>query len=200
MINFNELTITPDGKHLIIDVSVKNEPYYVDTVLRTIMVVKGEYNSAGSYEESDPNVHTYEVPEDYSSLDEQYHGRKNYRLVISSTELNGLDDIFFVYVTTNGAFKVTGNMPIPCGADDPTRVGTVVNMYPFYQQAMNYIKELSGNCSIPQNFIDYLLRLKGLGLAIDTGNYPEALNFYNKYFKNRRDEVKVNGGCGCGYS
>lgn len=200
MIDFNELIITPDGQHLIIDVSVKTAAYYDDTVLRTIMVVKGEYNSAGSYEESDPNVHIYEIPEDYSNMDHEYHGKKSYRMVIPANELNGLDDIFFVYITTNGAFKVVGDMPIPCGADDPTTMGTVTNLYPFYQQAMNYIKSLGATCTIPQAFIDYILRLQGLELAVKTGNYPEALNFYNKYFKDREGEVINNGGCGCGYT
>ena len=41
-----------------------------------------------------------------------------------------------------------------------TTLGTVTNMYPFYQQAMNYIGKLANNCSVSQNFTDYILKMK----------------------------------------
>lgn len=192
MVHFNELRITSDGQHLIIDVSVLSESYYKNVYIDSI-VIDNQDTYVGSGPSSNP-VYSYSVPDDVSKLTKKTYSQKHVRLDLSSTDLRSLDGLFFVYVRTKG----TPSADTPCGMDNITTLGTVCNMYPFYQQAMNYIGEIANSCSEPQNFTDYILKLKGLELAVRTGNYPDAIKYYNKFFSGKsKSSVKI-GGCGCG--
>ena len=191
MVHFNELRITSDGQHLIIDVSVLSESYYKNVYIDSI-VIDNQDTYVGSGPSSNP-VYSYYVPNGVSQLTKKTYSQKHVRLVLTPNDLP-LNGLLFVYVRAKG----TPAPDTPCGLDNITTLGTVTNMYPFYQQAMNYIGELASNCSIPQNFTDYILKLKGLELAVRTGNYPDAIKYFNKFFKNKSDVVIRKGGCGCG--
>ena len=192
MIHFNELKISADAQHLIIDVSVLSESYYKNVYIDSI-VIDNQDTYVGTGPSSNP-VYSYSVPDGVSKLTKKTYSQKHVRLDLSPVDLGSLDGLFFVYVRTKGI----PSADTPCGMDNITTLGTVCNMYPFYQQAMNYIKEIANNCSAPQNFADYILKLKGLELAVRTGNYPDAIKYYNKFFSGKsKSSVKI-GGCGCG--
>ena len=194
MVHFNELTITPDGKYLIIDVSVLSESYYENIYLDSIVIDNQDtYISTGP--SSEP-VYSYSVPEEISVLTNEPINLKHLHLVLDKIDLKDLSNMFFVYVRTKG----TPAPETPCGLDHITTMGTVVNMYPFYQQAMNYIGEIAQRCSIPANFIDFILKQKGLEVAVKTGNYPDAIKYYNKFFLGKTGQIVVKGGCSCGHS
>ncbi|MBQ7430742.1 MAG: hypothetical protein IJV29_18850 [Butyrivibrio sp.] len=191
MIHFNQLTISPDGQHLTIDVSVLSEAYYKNVYIDSI-IIDNQDTYVGSGPSSKP-VYSYSVPDRTSKLTKKTYSQKHIRLDLTSADLN-LDGLLFVYVRTKG----TPSADTPCGMDNITTMGTVSNMYPFYQQAMNYIKELANNCSVPQNFTDYILRLKALELSVRTGNYPDAINYYNRFFSGKAKSSIRKGGCNCG--
>ena len=191
MVHFNELRITSDGQHLIIDVSVLSESYYKNVYIDSI-VIDNQDTYVGSGPSSNP-VYQYSVPDTMSKLTKKYVSYKNVRLDLTPTDLP-LNGLLFVYVRTKG----TPAADTPCGLDNMTTLGTVTNMYPFYQQAMNYIGELANNCSVSQNFTDYILKMKGLELAVRTGNYTDAIKFYNKFFNGKENTVVRKGGCNCG--
>lgn len=191
MVHFNELRITSDGQHLIIDVSVLSESYYKNVYIDSI-VIDNQDTYVGSGPSSNP-VYQYSVSDTMSKLTKKYVSYKNVRLDLTPTDLP-LNGLLFVYVRTKG----TPAADTPCGLDNMTTLGTVTNMYPFYQQAMNYIGELANNCSVPQNFTDYILKMKGLELAVRTGNYTDAIKFYNKFFNGKENTVVRKGGCSCG--
>lgn len=194
MIHFNELKITPDNKHLIIDVSVSNESYY-DNVYLDSIIIDNQDTYVGIGPSSNP-IYEYTVHDTVSPVTGAPNGVKHIRLDLDTIDIENLQGLFFVYVRVKG----TPSPDTPCGMDNIITMGTVTNMYPFYQQAMNYIGELASNCSVPQNFIDYILRLKGLELAIKTGNYPDAIKYYNKFFNGKESVVIRKGGCSCGNS
>ena len=191
MVHFNELRITSDGQHLIIDVSVLSESYYKNVYIDSI-VIDNQDTYVGSGPSSNP-VYQYSIPDTMSKLTKKYVSYKNVRLDLTPTDLP-LNGLLFVYVRTKG----TPAADTPCGLDNMTTLGTVTNMYPFYQQAMNYIGELANNCSVPQNFTDYILKMKGLELAVRIGNYTDAIKFYNKFFNGKENTVVRKGGCSCG--
>lgn len=173
MINFNELRITPDGKNLIIDVSVLTGEYYDNVYIDSIMIdTQDTYISSGP---SAKAVYTYNVSADKNL--------KNIRLVLEGSDMNDIgilrDNIFFVYVSTKGA----PSPDIPCGWDNTTTMQSIVDLYSFYQKSMVYIRELSDTCNIPKGFIDFILRVKALEISIKTGNYVQAIKYWNKYFK-----------------
>lgn len=191
MVHFNELRITSDGQHLIIDVSVLSESYYKNVYIDSI-VIDNQDTYVGSGPSSNP-VYSYSVPNGVSQLTKKTYSQKHVRLVLTPNDLP-LNGLLFVYVRAKG----TPAPDTPCGLDNITTLGTVTNMYPFYQQAMNYIGELANNCSVSQNFTDYILKMKGLELAVRTGNYTDAIKFYNKFFNGKENTVVRKGGCSCG--
>lgn len=191
MVQFNELRITSDGQHLIIDVSVLKDSYYENVYIDSI-IIDNQDTYVGSGPSSNP-VYQYSVPDVMSKLTKEYVSSKYVRLDLTPTDLP-LNGLLFIYVRTKG----TPAADTPCGLDNMTTLGTVTNMYPFYQQAINYIGELANNCSMPQNFADYILKMKGLELAMRTGNYTDAIKFYNKFFNGKDNTVIRKGGCSCG--
>ena len=62
---------------------------------------------------------------------------------------------------------------------------------------MKYVKQIENNCEIPKEFIDLSLRIKALELCIRTGNYPQAIKYWNKYFKNKIGTITRVTNCSC---
>lgn len=182
MVQFNELRITPDGQKLIIDVSVKDLEYYTDVYLNTIQI-----DTQDTFVESGPSsevVYTKTIKGDTKSI----------RLELGTGDLLPAlnDNLFFVYIKIKG----TSAANTPCGMDNTTTLGVVFNLYPLYQHAFNYIKELSDACSIPKNFINYILQYKAFELAIKIGHYIEAIKYWKKFFMGIKDSV-ITSNCGC---
>ena len=216
MIKFNELRITPNNENLIIDVSIENADYFQNVVLDSIVI-----DTQDTYTQNGPSskaVFTYVVAEeDYDSiysLPENYscspvqeeqskdycftiddYSKKNVKLILKSEDLGVpiAGNMFFVYVIASG----------DPAADTPSElreskiVGTAVNTYPIYKQSVIYTKELGETCRVPKNFIDYIFRIKALDLAIKTGNYQEAIKYWNKFFKVLNYNVETSSTCGC---
>jgi hypothetical protein len=192
MVHFNQLVISPDGKHLIIDVSVRGESYY-DNVYLDSIIIDNQDTYVGTGPSSDP-VFEYTVPDITSNITGNSTPQKHIRLDLTNTAITSLKGLFFVYVRVKG----TPAVDTPCGMDNITTMSTVTNIYNFYQQSMSYIKELANNCTMPKNFANYFLKLKGLELAIKTGNYAEAINLYKRFFEGKENLVIGKEGCGCG--
>lgn len=206
MIQFNELRITPDGKKLVIDASVKDLNYYNDVYIDAIIIdSQNTYVSNGPsskpifyYEISNPNV-TVTYPE-YNGYVPSRQGNsgdineKRVRLELDSKILGDSisTNLFFVYVIAKG----TPSPDTPCGMDNQTTLGVVADLYPYYRSVMNGIKEISNECEIPRTFIDNLLRFKALELSLKTGNYIQAIKYWNKFFVGIKSS-NINTYCKC---
>lgn len=180
MVEFKELRITPDGKTLIIDVAVKDLPYYEDIQLEGIYIdTQDTYVDAG--------------PSSNCAYSKEVTG-KSCRLELNAGDLQPslTENLFFVYVKVTG----TPSADTPCGMDNETTLGVIANMYPFYRASINYIKEINNDCEIPVHFIDNLLRYKALDLSIKTGHYTQAIMYWNKFFKTVKTQT-VNNICSC---
>lgn len=182
MVQFNELRITPDGQRLIIDASVKDLEYYTNVYLDDVLI-----DTQDTFVESGPSskvVYRGSIMGDSKSI----------RLELGTGNLLPTlnDNLFFVYVRTKGAPAAN----TPCGMDNITTLGVVSNLYPLYQHAFSYIKELGDTCSIPKNFINYILQYKAFELAIKTGHYTEAIRYWKKFFMGIKDSV-ITSNCGC---
>ena len=215
MLHFNELRITQDGRSLIIDVSVDNQDYFDDVLLDSIVI-----DTQDTYILNGPSgnpVYTYTVGDSYDLTcsipgqcncnpvleeeDRSYcltygsYEKKNVRLVLQAGDmnLNTLNDtMFFVYVITAGE----PSSDAPESTVSPQIMGTVTDLYPYYQSMMRSVKELVNECGIPKDFIDFSLRLKALELCIRTGNYPQAIVYWNKFFKGRMSRPATTD-CSC---
>lgn len=215
MIEFLELRVTPDGKKLIIDASVKDLQYYNDVYIDAVIIdTQDTYIANGpstnpvfSYEvASNPDI-IYSLPEcngcgpirdeeddKICFSGQEGDGEKRVRLELDSTVLGVSlgETLFFVYVIAKG----TPSADTPCGMDNQTTLGVVSNLYPFYKAMISYMKEVEDSCGIPKNFIDSLLRFYALELSIRTGHYAQAIKYWNKFFKDIKSRT-INTGCRC---
>jgi hypothetical protein len=191
MIHFNRLFIDPVANKLVVDVSVLNDAYYKDVYLNKIYI-----DTQDTYIDTGPSSQAKEfiIEDTVSSLSGKSVGQKTVVKEFDSADIGTMDNMFFVYVYVKG-YPAPNT---PCGGDNCYTLGVAVNMQPFYNQAMGYIKDLSDSCNISKDFIDYILKLRGLELAVKTCNYIEAIEYFKKFFKNRKTSNKKSGGCGCG--
>ena len=191
MIKFNELRITPNNENLIIDVSIEYADYYQNVVLDSIII-----DTQDTYVENGPSskaVFKYTVAEeDY----EDDYSKKRIKLILKPEDLGIpiVGNMFFVYAISSGE-------PLsdtPCELRNSRIIGTAINLYPVYKQSMIYTRELGDTCSIPKNFVDYILKIKALDLSLKTGNYQEAIRYWNRLFKNFYYTNNVEfSNCGC---
>lgn len=179
MIVFEQCKINPEGNKLIIEAVVENYRYFDDVYISSITVDNNNnYSAAGPV-----NNPVFEGKE------------KRVRLCLSAKDLNlsTLDDnIFIVYARATGI----PSPDTPCGMDNEFTMAIALNLRPIYNMAMGYIKELDSSCNIPKGFIDAILRIKALKLALKTGNYPVAFKYWDKLFKNKISVIPTKH-CGC---
>lgn len=218
MVIINELRITPDGKNLIVEATVENLEYYKQVYIDSVVIdTQDTYSANGpsnnpvysvEFEDTHDNISTRNDCSEIITTEDsdckcgcvyasQKHGKKNIRFVLSAKDIGGrvtLDnDIFFVYIIATGVPCIT----TPCGMDNCTVMGIAYNLRPLYNLGMGYIRELSDNCSMPKNFIDYILRFKAFELSLRTGNYTLAIDYWKRFFKKKTSSISKPKGCGC---
>lgn len=184
MIEFTELRITPDSKYLVIGVKVKDESYYENVYLDSIAVDTQDTYSGNGHAPQPVFYHEFTTDEKAFTIE----------LNAVTMGIANLNQLFFVQVKTKGA----PSEDTPCGKDISCIMGTVANMYPMYQQGMNFIKELAQTCTVPQGFTDFILRNKAIELAVRTGNYTEAAKYYRMFAGGNKYHSNIEGGCSCG--
>lgn len=212
MLEFRELRVTPDGSHLIIDVAVREHSYYENVFIDSIIIdTQDTYTQNGpsskpvyQYKvEEDGVQNLYALPEECSCnpilVDEDksycftygYEEGRHVRLMLSTKDIP-LNNMLFVYAIAKG----TPAPDTPCGFDNTIIMQTVVDLYPFYQNTLCFLKELNNSCEVPKGFTDMILRLKALELCIRTGNYPQAIKYWKKFFSNN-NRVITTSNCRC---
>lgn len=118
--------------------------------------------------------------------------RVRFKLSYKELGLKDLNDnIFFVYIIAAGVPA----SDTPCTMDKEYVMGAAFNLRPIYNAGMGFIKELRRRCDVPRGFIDFILRLKALEVALKTGNYAAAFDIWRRYFKDRT--VVSSTDCGC---
>jgi len=183
MIQFNKLSINQAGTILTIDASVKDESYYTNVYIDNVAI-----DTQDTFLETGPSTNKI-------YLNTLSGNNKSIQLSLTYSDLlQALDsNMFFVWITTKG----TPSSDTPCGEDVISTVGVAIDLYPLYQYAINYMNELTNNCNIPKGFINFILRLKALKLAIQTGNYTKSINFWNMFFKNIDLDTTNTSNCSC---
>ena len=170
MIQFNELKILPEEGLLIVDVSVKNLSYYTNVFIDKITI-----DTADTFVGNTPSGHPVYSKEIEGSS-------KSVRLEIKDTDILAQlkDNCFIVYVQTKGL----PSSDTPCGLDKDITVSMVYDLSTINECSMKYLSIVSQSCIIPKEFIDFILRLSALDFAIKEGNITDAVDYWNKFFKN----------------
>ena len=175
MLSFNELRISPDQKHLIIDVSVQPLPYYENVYIDTIIIdTQKTYSALGPSNKPLFTIDAGQV--------------KHYRDFIDIDTLS--DNMFFVYAITTG----DPSDDVPCGMSDTSILGVTYDKYPMYQQAMKMLNSIGG-CEPSSELIDYILQQKAFDISLQTGNYTQAIEYWNIFFHDTERVPKTRCGC-----
>lgn len=175
MIQYNELRITQDKKHLIIDVQIMEMSYYEDVYLDTIII-----DTQKTYQATGPSSNPL------FTIDCGHV--KKYRTYLDIDTI--ADNMFFVYTISTGE----PSDDTPCGMDASMILGVTYDKYPLYLQGMKLINELDG-CEPSRNFIDYILTNKAFEISLQTGDYIQAIQYWNSFFDEK--EKHINPKCGC---
>ena len=169
MIQYNELRI--EGDYLYLDVQVEDKPYFDGVMIEGARI-------------DTPLTYGTGVP--YHLIDESEQTRLVSEVYLPAAK----NDLLFV--TPN----IGGNPApdTPCG-QDVNKIGVVYNRRALMQKGLGYLKELGNSCVIPKGFIDFILRLKALDMAIETCNYTEAIKYWKML--NRMPVRTTTNNCGC---
>jgi len=219
MVHFNELRITDDGKYLIIDAAIDDLDWFANNYITSVAIDVGEnYSAAGpssdakvievAADSSTVNIiangdvgcsKVYAQTEDEECISECCIGevyQRKIHLELKATDLGFdlLSHIYFVYVNVGG----TPSPSTPCGYDVSYEMGVVYNARCIYNTGMLYMKQLADECAYHKGFQDFILRYAAFKLALETGNYEEAVTFWHNYLQGERPSTKVESkGCGC---
>lgn len=207
MIRFTTCRIASDGKHLLIGAMVDNLDYYKDVYLDTLIIDTDEtYSTTGP---SDEPLYTLSITDDARQVarvwgprvlqqsDVEIEGSSDIkRIDISLTAKDlGLEslqnNIFFVYVIARG----TPASDTPCNMDNATSMQVALDWGPIYLRAMQGVRELAKTCVTPKGYIDSYLRYTALKAALASGNFSDAISFWQKYF--RWTKLTKVEDCGC---
>lgn len=187
MIVFDQLRVTNDGLHLVIDAHVSKEKYFDNIYMSKIYVLNEEqYKEGIGVTELESNyipvwkASTTDVKEVSIIVDEEI-------------PFDLKKSLLFVYVVTTG----TPDSCTPCGLDNNPEMAVTMYMGDIYNQFMTYIKSIGDDCNIPQEFIDFLLKLKAIKLSMDSGHYTQGIQYYNKWLKGNIINLSSISNCGC---
>lgn len=189
MLQWNELRITEDSKHLVIDVQVQNLDYYENVHLQSLYM--NVYNKSSDYVAPMPDSKSillwqYEPPQGVT--EEEEHKPKHIRKFI---DIDGLsENLFFVYAIADG--EATDDTP--CGCKNHVLMGVVYNNQALYRNSINAIST-TNTCAPNQELIDYILNVKLFEFSLKVGDYRAAIDFWNTTFKNNDKTPKKSCGC-----
>lgn len=186
MINFNDLRITPDGKHLIIDAEIAPYSYYDGMYISQIIIDTEETFSISGPSSKPFYTTAFQDQEKEQSLD----------ITAESLSIESFTGhIYYVYVVIDGIPE----SQTPCGWDNRYTIGVTLDWRPIYNIGIKSMSKTVNNCcSIDKQFIDYILRLESFILALRTGQYVMANDIFNMLYKEATSPEYVASICNCG--
>lgn len=85
-------------------------------------------------------------------------------------------DLFFIRITDNTEEILTEE--VPCGMDSKITWSATYDNFSVDTKGMQYIKELTTNCTIPTGMIDYIINKEALDVAAGCGDYSTMVDRY----------------------
>lgn len=219
MIQFDKVEITSDNKlHIkahvkelsyyenvgIVGAILLNQDTYKDLTRGDLEKVDWNYLYVGNAYMDDEGIGRLESIDDvsYNTFNLSTRGAavciKYMDAVISGSDIKKEykgafnNDIIYVYLITTG----TPSSDTPCGMDNPISTAAVFNQSAIYNIGMDYIRQIEKDCIIPKNFIDFILKYKAVDIALKTGNYGIANQYWNKFFSENKS-IPSTTNCGC---
>lgn len=168
MIQFNQLLVHPDNSGIYIDCQVLDQPYFTNVYIDKVIV-----HTQDTYSPNFSNL----TPVFIQTIT---GNNKSLKLTIDKSQImikSMEDKIFFVIIETKG----TPASNTPCGLDNKSTIGVTYNDKSIYNQALSYINQAYNECSIPRDFIDFILRYKALQVCIKAQDYSQTIKYWKKF-------------------
>lgn len=198
MIVFNELRIDSD-KNLIIDASVLD----TTTDPEDHIQINHAHIGAGSNQELIDLIDTPYIDKRYNS-DGYVRG---IRIVLDLTndavqtlfDKVGEDLTKLLYY-----IQVSVELPVELEVTTDCSVPREIEGYAYdkcllMNKVFDYIKSTDDICNNLDDYANYIVKINGLQLAVESGNFTLANTYWNKFFANNNSNVGLisNTGCGC---
>ena len=196
MIVFDQVRISDDGKVFYLDAHVKNSASFNDVYITKLAVMRDTEMSETNATEFPESSYAYFEGWDIGEELKEVHR------VITLNDLNPLltptikdlsHNLFFVYIECEG----TPSFDTPCNSYNNPSIAAAYDTRRIYSIGMNYVRELSVDCTIPSGFIDFILNNEALKFAIGTGHYIPAKQYFNNVMGYSRGNVGTIKNCGC---
>lgn len=193
----DQLRISDDGRKMYINVHVNKAEPFNGVYLESITIM-----NADKVSETNPGSPT----EDYIYKKVFDIGTESAALeLIPSRDFNEQytrpdmgNTLFFVYVTANWDNRDgSASCCIPCRLDELTTVGVTFDEKLLHQKVMGYTKDLVQDCSVPHDFIDFILRWNAFKSSVETEHWIQALKFYKLLFDDNGGSFTGIKRCGC---
>lgn len=177
MIQINDCRVSSDGKHLILNTRVSPLPYYKQVTLAKVLVdTQKTYDPTG--------------PSNKPLIEQDYTGEKQISEVFDIDSIG--DNLFFVYVIATGTLADN----TPCGMKDSMVVYPVYNKALLYEKGICQLKTLNA-CTPSASFINYLLLEQAFRLALKTGQFNKAIEYWNLLLGKETTASTIAKPCGC---
>lgn len=195
MIQFNELRVD-SNKNLIVDASILDLTIDPSHQI-TFESIKVGFNSNIELDEYIDNID-----------DDSIFPRKDYDSTSGNPVLRG-----FRMVLDLNTFEKTNNLiyvklEADVSAVDITSTDCTLNTFIegcaydkclLMNKVFDYIKQSNDPCNDITDYANYIVKVNGLQLATESGNFTLALTYWNKFFANNNSNIGLisNTGCGC---
>ena len=183
MIQFNELRIDSD-KNLIVDAYI---PDTIDSrvAINHILIGLGSNTEVTEYIDSE-------------FLVRRVVGNKlrGFRLILNLNTLDAATKLIYAQVSVElpVELEVTTDCSIPREIE-----GYAYDKCLLMNKVFDYIKSTDNICNNIDDYANYIVKINGLQLAVESGNFALANTYWNKFFANNDSNVGLisNTGCGC---
>lgn len=186
MLIFDQLRISDDGKYMYIDMHVNTSDYFKDIYIQSITITTADKALETSPTEPKEYLYKKEVEEEgvkelslVLTVSDFIKSWEKNPVAINFTQSDMSKTLFFVYAKCGGVPDVC----TPCTLDNEITLGVVFHEVLLYQRIMDFTKKLLTDCSVNQDFIDFILLWNAFKASIETEHYVSAVKFWNILFK-----------------
>lgn len=176
MVHFNELYVTEDGKHLVVEAEIDKDPVFYGCYIESIKISPVVDCSHDSQPEP---ITVYEDDGEHKTL---------YRLCLNTNDesvvlanISDFSALTRVIVTANsGSSNAAALASLDCGGwDNNTVEGAAYNGLPIYNSIINSIPN-TGSCDVDLSSLeDAMLNYYGLQFALKCGEWCKAAEYYD---------------------
>jgi len=195
MIQFNELRID-SNKNLIIDASI------LDLTIDPSHLITFESIKVGFDSNRELNEYIDNIGEDNIFPRKDYDSTsgnpvlRGFRMVLDLNTFEKTNSLIYVKLEADAsAVDITGT---DCTLNTSIE-GYAYDKCLLLNKVFDYIKSTDNICNNIDDYANYIVKINGLQLAVESGNFALANTYWNKFFANNDSNVGLisNTGCGC---